>query len=605
MFYNNNNEKQDKELELINQKLIFDYIDLNKYLIFQYFVVIMLSYIISTIYLSSSFAKLIDTFGSTKKDSKNKNKSNNPKIPKISNRSTTSKYLKQLIGFIFFNLILSRIQFTIEANIFPNYISYVNQTLRIGTIKSRSENFEEVNVGETITRIQDTVYDLESFGKEMFNKIIPFLFKFLIINCYYIYKNKDFGIASLCIDTIRLYLIFSFMEPYRKSTYNKFTEYYRSNNQFSVTFENIFHIQINSMVDEEIENQKQQTESVRNAVRKQIIEKRNLLGYVSIINLIAFAFKFIYIFKKFKEKKITRDFMITFVFLEYQYLYDYKDFTYVLLNVFNTYEGIRNGADDIYKLLVEYDNVNKLNVNITNGEIILNNVEYCFDGLNKKCVFQDANYTFQSGQNYILSGSSGSGKSSLISLLLKLIPVTSGELTISGFLIETIPTSQLRIIITMIPQRNSLFTNMTMQDNILYGTNSTKDDLLILLNKYPAMKEVLFSSTSEEEFLSRVYNGTNASGGQKRIMINLRGVLRSQYYESFIVIMDEPLVGLSTNATIETLEMITTEFYNQTLILIDHELQKNSDYLGILNDSDKQFTIVEMDTIQTKTIVDK
>ena len=85
-----------------------------------------------------------------KKKSKNKNRKNNP----------TSKYLKQLIGFIFFNLILSRIQFTIEANIFPNYISYVNQTLRIGTIKSRSENFEEVNVGELITRIQDTVYDL-------------------------------------------------------------------------------------------------------------------------------------------------------------------------------------------------------------------------------------------------------------------------------------------------------------------------------------------------------------------------------------------------------------------------------------------------------------
>ena len=67
MFYHSNNKIQDKELELINQKLIFDYIDLNKYLIFQYFVIIMLSYIISTIYLSSSFAKLIDTFGSTKK----------------------------------------------------------------------------------------------------------------------------------------------------------------------------------------------------------------------------------------------------------------------------------------------------------------------------------------------------------------------------------------------------------------------------------------------------------------------------------------------------------------------------------------------------------
>ena len=204
---------------------------------------------------------------------------------------------------------------------------------------------------------------------------------------------------------------------------------------------------------------------------------------------------------------------------------------------------------------------------------------------------------FSSGEKYILEGQSGSGKSSLINLILKLIPVSSGSLTIGGFSIEKIPTEQIREIITMIPQRNTLFTGLSMEENLIFGTNSSTEDLISLLSKYPQMKSVLLQENSMSTFLNRVYDGTNASGGQKRIIINLRGVLRSKAFQSLIVILDEPLVGLSQELVRETLTMIQTEFENQTVLLIEHLLKQNQNYISLLNSSNKKFKQVNMNEI--------
>ena len=102
--------------------------------------------------------------------------------------------------------------------------------------------------------------------------------------------------------------------------------------------------------------------------------------------------------------------------------------------------------------------------------------------------------------------------------------------------------------------------------------------------------------------MNRIYNGTNASGGQKRIIVNLRGLLRAKELNSFIMILDEPLVGLSEDAAKAMIELIKTEFAEQTVLLIEHELQKNPSYLTLLNqNSSYQYQEVQMENIQTKT----
>ena len=570
-------------IDLINQRLIYDYLQRNTMFFIFYTLVIVVSYPITTIITSYMFADL--TTSIQKKSFK--------KVFKILNRFVIFLFL---VGFI------TKLKNTMEEYLFPNYITYLSNTLRIGTLKSRSENFQEVNIAETITRIQDTIYDLESFLKEFSNKIIPFSLKIICINLYYAYLNPKFGLFSISLDIFRILLLLKISINYRKAVFKKFTEYYNSNRIFSSTFENIFNIHINSQIEKEIQSQCGLNENVEMAIKEQIKSKRNVVQLFSATNLFCFYFKFRYMYSLLVSKKIKQSQFISFVFLEYQYLFDNNDFCYVFLNVIHTYEGLRNGSDELFKMLIEIEDENKPFLNIQNGTIILTNVSYCYNSLLRKCIFTDANYTFNNKGKYILVGKSGSGKTSLIYLLLKLIPVTEGSLMIDNSEISNIPTKQVRQIITMIPQQNILFNNLTMEKNILYGTTTyTQTDILYYLNKYPQLKAILFDDNSDE-FLNRIYNGTNASGGQKRIIVNLRGLLRAKELNSFIMILDEPLVGLSEDAAKAMIELIKTEFAEQTVLLIEHELQKNPSYLTLLNqNSSYQYQEVQMENIQTKT----
>lgn len=585
-----NDSKINKEIALINKRLLYDFLDENKFQVYSYIFLILFSYPLNSIVISNFFSDLVQSF-----DKKIMTKQ--VQFYQKNYLNTSKGILSKIIFLLFFTSIITQFIHETEKKLFPKYIFYLNTILRKGMIQSRMENFEEINVGEMIMRISDVVYDFESLLKESVNKLLPFLLKVFVVNVYYAYYNFNFSVFNMVLDVIRLYLFASFSNLYKESAYKKFDSFFENSRKFSSTFENIFHIVINNELASEMERQEVLSEKLKEKVRNQMDEKRNFIKLISIFSLCAFVLKFYFFYDLYKKQKVSKKVFIIFLFLESGYINEWKDISFSYLNMLNTYEGIRNGSSDLYKILVEEDRKPLHFLPIQNGEIVFENVAFCYDHLQKKCIFNNANYVFSSGQKYILEGQSGSGKSSLIHLILKLIPVTSGSLTINNFSIETIPTEQIREIITMIPQKNSLFTGLSMEENLIYGTNSTTEDLILLLSKYPEMKSVLLQENSMSSFLNRVYDGTNASGGQKRIIINLRGVLRSKSFQSRIVILDEPLVGLNQEVVQETLTMIKTEFENQTVLLIEHLLKQNKNYISLLNSSNKKFKQVNMNEI--------
>ena len=584
---------ENKEIQLINQKLIYDYIDQNKFEIYSYIFLILFTYPLNSVVISNLFSDLLDSFSSP--TSFSKSQKDFMKSPK--------GILVKIILLFLFTTCMVQLLFEKEKIIFPDYVSFLHKTLRIGTLKSRMENFEEINVGESLTRITDVVYDLELLLKEISNRIIPFLLKLLLVNGFYFHHHKNFAFLNICLDFIRFYILYRYTVGYKTAAYQKFDAFFLNARVFSTTFENIFHIVINNEVENEIENQSGLSEELKGTIKKQMDEKRKFIGLSNLLSIICFLIKFIFLLDLFvKKKEISKKVFTTILLIEFGFINDWKDISYTYLSTVNTYEGIRNGSADLYKILIETDKIQKPFLPITSGEIRLVNVQFCFDQLLQRCIFDSSTYTFENGQKYILQGPSGSGKSSLIGLILKLIPVSSGELTIGGSKIEDIPTPQIRQIVTMIPQRNSLFVGLTMKENLLYGTNASDETLNEILDRYPLSTEVLLQGSDRSTFLERKYDGSNASGGQKRVIINIRGVLRSREFKSLIVICDEPLVGLNDEVVYEMIRMIQNEFKQQTVLLIEHLLKQNPDYLTELNsNSDHLFQTVDMSEIHSSS----
>lgn len=585
-------KNKNKEIQLINQKLIYDYIDQNKFEIYSYIFLILFTYPLNSVVISNLFSDLLDSFSST----------TTSKSQKEVMKSSKGILIKIILLFLFTTCMV-QLLFEKEKIIFPDYVSFLNKRLRIGTLKSRMENFEEINVGESLTRITDVIYDLELLLKEISNRIIPFLLKLLLVNGFYFHHHKNFAFLNVCLDFIRFYILYRYTVGYKKAAYQKFDAFFLNARVFSTTFENIFHIVINDKVEKEIENQSGLSEELKETIKKQMDEKRKFIGLSNFLSIICFLIKFIFLLDLFvKKKEISKKVFTTILFIEFGFINDWKDISYTYLSTVNTYEGIRNGSADLYKILIETDKIQKPFLQITSGEIRLQNVQFCFDQLLQRCIFDSSTYTFENGKKYILQGPSGSGKSSLIGLILKLIPVSSGELTIGGSKIENIPTAQIRQIVTMIPQRNSLFVGLTMKENLLYGTNASDDTLNEILNKYPLSRQVLLQGSDQSTFLERKYDGSNASGGQKRVIINIRGVLRSRDFKSHIVICDEPLVGLNDEVVYETIQMIQNEFQQQTVLLIEHLLKQNPDYLTKLNSNPYHvFQTVDMTDIHSSS----
>lgn len=582
-----NDSEVNKQIKLINRRLLYDFLDENKFQVYSYIFLILFSYPLNSIVISNFFSELVQSF-----DKKHVTKQ--VQFYQKNYLSTSKGILSKIIFLLVFTSIITQLIHETEKKLFPKYIFYLNTILRRGIIQSRMENFEEINVGEMIMRISDVVYDFESLLKQSVNKLLPFVLKVFVVNVYYAYYNFNFSVLNILLDIVRIYLFISFSSLFKQSAYKKFDAFFDNSRKFSSTFENIFHIVINNELESEMDRQEFLSQNLKDKLRHQMDEKRNFLKLISIFSLAAFVLKFYFFYDLYKKQKVSKKVFIIFLFLESSYINEWKDICFTYLDMLNTYEGIRNGSSDLYKILVEEDKKPLDFLPIQNGEIVLKNIKVCY---NQTCILNNANYVFSSGQKYILEGQSGSGKSTLINLILKLIPLTSGSLTINNFPIETIPTEQIREIITMIPQRNTLFTGLSMEENIIYGTNSTTEDVSLLLSKYPQMKNVLLQENSTSTFLNRVYDGTNASGGQKRIIINLRGVLRSKAFQSFIVILDEPLVGLNQEVVKETLSMIKTEFENQTVLLIEHLLKQNQNYISLLNSSSKKFKQVNMNDI--------
>ena len=102
-------------------------------------------------------------------------------------------------------------------------------------------------------------------------------------------------------------------------------------------------------------------------------------------------------------------------------------------------------------------------------EITFKNVTYAYDGRNP--ILEDISFTIRTGQKVALVGASGTGKSTIVKLILRLINTSSGEILIGGEDISNYTTSAIRSAIGIIPQDITLF-----NESILYNIKYVKPD---------------------------------------------------------------------------------------------------------------------------------
>ena len=210
-------------------------------------------------------------------------------------------------------------------------------------------------------------------------------------------------------------------------------------------------------------------------------------------------------------------------------------------------------------------------------EIKYKNIEFAYNR-KKNTVFKNLNFTVAKNEKLAVAGESGSGKTTIVNLLLRFYEPTSGSIYINGTDIKDLTLKSLRSLITVVSQETYLF-NGTIKENLLHANEDADEEKLIDACKAANIHS--FIQSLPEGYNTKVgERGLNFSGGQRQRIAIARAVLKN----SPIVVLDEATSSVDTENENEIKQSLNHLLRNRTSITIAHRLNtiENSDRILVL-----------------------
>lgn len=237
-------------------------------------------------------------------------------------------------------------------------------------------------------------------------------------------------------------------------------------------------------------------------------------------------------------------------------------------------------AESVFQVLdqpTEQDTGTQVLTN-SKGEICFKHVNFSYPGHDNQ-VLHDVSFTAPAGKTIAIVGRSGSGKTTISSLLPRFYDVLDGEISLDGIPIKTCTLASLRQQMAVVSQHVTLF-NDTIANNITYGF--TQAVTAEKLQEVAEKAHVLEFTANLKDGLDTVIgeNGVSLSGGQRQRIAIARALLR----EAPILILDEATSALDTESERKIQSALNELLKDRTSIVIAHRLStiENADIIIVM-----------------------
>ena len=217
---------------------------------------------------------------------------------------------------------------------------------------------------------------------------------------------------------------------------------------------------------------------------------------------------------------------------------------------------------------------------VENGDVKFDHVSFGYK--EGSSVLKDINLEIKSGEMVGVIGTTGSGKTTLVSLIARLYDTTKGDVLVGGHSVKDYNLKALRDSVSVVLQKNTLFSG-TIRSNLQWGDKNATDEEMTAAAKvasaYPFImeKEGGFDSTVEQ-------GGTNFSGGQRQRLCIARALLKKPK----ILIMDDSTSAVDTATDRAIREALHNSVNGMTKIIISQRVSsiEDADKIVIMNNGE-------------------
>jgi ATP-binding cassette, subfamily B, multidrug efflux pump len=213
------------------------------------------------------------------------------------------------------------------------------------------------------------------------------------------------------------------------------------------------------------------------------------------------------------------------------------------------------------------------------GEIEVKNVSFVYEDSGIKAL-EDVSFSIQPGESLAIIGTTGSGKSTIANLLMRMYDTTSGLITIDGKDIKSFNLASLRKQVGYVPQDVFLFSD-TISNNIAFGLEDVTQDLIEQAAKDADVYDNIIGFP--ESFETRLgERGITLSGGQKQRVSIARAIAK----QPKILLLDDCLSAVDTKTENVILHALNKIMKSRTSIIISHRVSsaKLADKIIVLDD---------------------
>ena len=545
-------------MDKVNKTLLWEFISNNKGFYIVFIVIVLISFPIQYATIPTTVADIIESLTKNGIPSGEKFTQFWKNIKK---RNVGGLIVTLLILWLVITILYMG-QETIAMKIFPRHLHHIRQSMFKGLIERHREEYDDIPSGEAITRVLD-VSRLYAYQTEyIFVTMTPYIIGLLVVLIYTFRTNRTLGtiatigLGSVIINAVCWGTKIASLSSVREGKYIYMVE--RMNNNFN----NLMSVYINNKETDAIKQNNVLNEEHTKMFQQELKWARNSNGLSTFLSVLVLCAILIVGYVKVKKGELKGTHLGALITVYVMYLHWSLELFHELPYVFRRFGIWKNSYGFVSNLFQSSDST-RSNFKITKGSVELKNISFVYPSESLP-VLKNFNLKVEAGERVAIIGRSGSGKTTIMKLIVNLYKPTGGKVLLDNQDAQDIKIHEIRKKINYINQRTTLM-NDSILKNMQYGNTASDQTIRDILNKYDLL--TVFSDIPDGIEASAGVNGGNLSLGMQKTVILIRGIMKK---ESVVYIFDEPVAGLDIITRKKIMRMINTECEGKTVICVSH-----------------------------------